>query len=169
MVEETLLKGRHVAELSSSEITEVIRRLLLAHARLATATSRRPSHELAEHLPLELRHTRSVVAPETPSVDNVVVLGDLEPAFIDVHPLAEMPFYAPPVRLLLNWARISSRPIGLVRAGAFDAEVAALLAAGGIETPGSGTCGTTLLDLPTPTARIPVVIGALGEAPPHSE
>jgi hypothetical protein len=155
-VEETLLEGRHVAELSSDAVSEVIRRLLRAHVRLAQGASRAPSAQLAALLPTNLRDFRSVVAPETASVDNLVVVDEHEPALIDVHPLAEMPFYAPPVRLLRNWARISSQPVRLIRDGAFDAEAAALLAAGNLTPPDPTNCGSFLLDLPTPTVRIPV-------------
>lgn len=155
-VEENLLEGRHVAELSLDEVSEVIRRLLRAHARLAKGASRDPSAQLAVLLPKDLRDVRSVVAPETASIDNLVVVDEHEPALIDVHPLAEMPFYAPSVRLLRNWARISSQPMRLVRDGAFDTEAAALLSAGNLAPPDPTNCGSFLLDLPTPTVRIPV-------------
>jgi hypothetical protein len=169
-LEESFLAGRHVAELDADGEIQVIRRILEMHRDLAQAEASEASDELRrafEAASVDLRDPgapsgvpRSVVCPQTASVDNIVVLQGSEPAFIDVHPLAETPFYAQPLRVLRNWGRISQRPLELVRSGAFDAELVALLEAGGLQVPRGRSPGEHLLDLPTPTVPVPVSVRA---------
>jgi len=151
-VEEVFLRGRHVADLSADEEVAVIRRILQMHRELALAESRDPSARLRGHFPD--RAPRTIVGPKTASIDNIVVLDGPEPAFIDIHPLAEMPFYAQPLRVLRNWERVTRRPLELVARGHFDEEVVELLRAGGLEVPQGRRPSEFFTSLPTPSEPI---------------
>jgi hypothetical protein len=151
-VEEVFLRGRHVADLSADEELAVTRRILEMHRALAASESRDPSERLRDHF--TGRAPRTVVGPQTASIDNIVVLDGPEPAFIDIHPLAEMPFYAQPLRILRNWERVTRRPLELVGNGHFDVEIVELLQAGGLEVPRGQRPSDFFTSLPTPSALV---------------
>jgi len=151
-VEEVFLRGRHVADLSADEEVAVIRRILEMHRELAASQSREPSERLRGHF--AGRAPRTVVGPQTASIDNIVVLDGPEPAFIDIHPLAEMPFYAQPLRALRNWERVTRRPLELLASGHFDGEIVGLLRAGGLEVPQGRSPSEYFASLPTPTELV---------------
>jgi hypothetical protein len=151
-VEEVLLRGRHIAELEPEEEVAVIRRILHMHRALAEAEARAQSGRLRA----KFRSTspRTIIGPWTSSVDNIVVLDGPEPAFIDIHPLAEMPFYAQPLRILRNWGRVTRRPLELVRAGHFDEDIIDLLRAGGLSLPSGQRPSEFFTSLTTPAKRV---------------
>jgi hypothetical protein len=147
-IEEVFLRGRHVADLSADEETAVVRRILEMHRALALAESRDASERLRSHFPAAA--PRAVVGPLTSSIDNIIVLDGPEPAFIDIHPLAEMPFYAQPLRVLSNWGRVTSRPLESLSDGRFDDEIVGLLRAGGLRVPQGRAPAEFFTSLPTP-------------------
>jgi hypothetical protein len=154
-IEEALLRGRFVSELDDDEQVRVIRRIFEMYRGLAHAEAGAPSTALRRELDGMTKCPLSVMSPSTASIDNILVIDGPEPAFIDVHPLVEMPFYAQPLRVLRNWERISDRPLMLVRAGVFDREVGDLLAAGGVQVPHNATPGEFFLGLPLATTPLP--------------
>jgi hypothetical protein len=158
-VEEVFLRGRHVADLSADEEVQVIRRIFAMHRALALAEAREPSERLRAHF--RARAPRAVIGPQTSSIDNIVVMDGPEPAFIDIHPLAEMPFYAQPLRVLRNWGRVTWRPLERVQDGHFDGDIVDLLQAGGLEVPRGRRPSDFFTSLPTPTE--PVSMQHLGD------
>jgi hypothetical protein len=109
---EELVAGRHLADVDDATRLLALASLLLDVTALVGATSRPPSPAYVARISADLRAVeplqgfRTVTAPSTASLDNVLVTPRCEVAWIEPLPLAECPFHLP-------WFAIATRVAGL--------------------------------------------------------
>jgi hypothetical protein len=137
---EELIDGLHLADLDEATRLGALATLLSDVMALTHHTSRPASAEFKEAMPARRRSfereiplgLRTVVAPSTTSLDNVVLVGPQRIAWVEAWPLVECSFHLPWYGVALRLADISPAVRTALEGGAFDHSVAHLLSLGGI-------------------------------------
>ncbi len=133
---EELLWGHHLLDLDDATRLGALSALLLDVITLTERTSQ-PASELFRQ---EVRRTRgqelperfrTVRAPSTTSLDNVVMTGHQQLAWVDVFPIVECAFHLPWFGVAVRIADISETVTEAFEQGVFDRGMATLLRLGG--------------------------------------
>jgi len=133
---EELLWGMHLLDADEATRLGVLSALLIDVIALTERTSRPASaafrvharQERGEELP---DRYRTVLAPSTTSLDNVVLTGFQRIAWVDVFPIVECSFHLPWFGVAVRIADISPTVTEALEQGMFDSGMATLLRLGG--------------------------------------
>lgn len=150
-----LLDGRHLHDVDDTVKVGALASLLLDAISLTAITSEPASERFImlsssrypDVAPL-LESLRTVVAPATQSLDNVMLTGAQEIAWIETLPIVECSFHLPWFGVATRLATVSHGVDAALRSGAFDTGMRALLRFGGVAQSPTGSLWDLYQTLP---------------------